>query len=356
MDRSGHKARRLRSRGGERGVRAAVPRRREGARPRSRAHQRRRRRHRARPPARRLGRAHHHAPRVRAPPSWQEARDRARPASAAGRVSRSSSKRSEARTWRQQEQLMSENGVIEQVAGGADRGRHHLRLELARAARLAVQAQDLVLRRDAARRRAVSVGGRPEDRGQAQDPAPDERRGHRPRRHRPAGRRPARAGGRARAGARDPRRQARASRPPAPRAPTSTTSAPSSRSSQKLGMPDRGAWRSSARRRSACTPRTGTSTSCSSGRRRRSTSRSRTGCPCTYVTEDTTRSRPEVLAALFRNAIEHGAHPAVHLRHRRPRHARRHQEPDAAGRATSSSRWASRSASTGTVTTTAASA
>jgi 2-isopropylmalate synthase len=29
--------------------------------------------------------------------------------------------------------------------------------------------------------------------------------------------------------------------------------------------------------------------------------------PCTYVTEDTTRSRPEVLAALFRNAIEHGA-------------------------------------------------
>ncbi|MSP59041.1 MAG: 2-isopropylmalate synthase [Myxococcales bacterium] len=31
------------------------------------------------------------------------------------------------------------------------------------------------------------------------------------------------------------------------------------------------------------------------------------GLPCTYVTEDTTRSRPEVLAALFRNAIEHGA-------------------------------------------------
>jgi isopropylmalate/homocitrate/citramalate synthase len=28
----------------------------------------------------------------------------------------------------------------------------------------------------------------------------------------------------------------------------------------------------------------------------------------TYVTEDTTRSRPEVLAAMFRNAIEHGAH------------------------------------------------
>src|SRR5207249_8223240 len=32
------------------------------------------------------------------------------------------------------------------------------------------------------------------------------------------------------------------------------------------------------------------------------------GLKCTYVTEDTTRSRPEVLAALFRNAIEHGAH------------------------------------------------
>ena len=30
--------------------------------------------------------------------------------------------------------------------------------------------------------------------------------------------------------------------------------------------------------------------------------------PTTYVTEDTTRSRPEVLAPLFRNAIEHGAH------------------------------------------------
>ncbi|HEY2743837.1 MAG TPA: 2-isopropylmalate synthase [Polyangia bacterium] len=31
------------------------------------------------------------------------------------------------------------------------------------------------------------------------------------------------------------------------------------------------------------------------------------GLSCTYVTEDTTRSRPEVLAILFRNAIEHGA-------------------------------------------------
>jgi 2-isopropylmalate synthase len=30
--------------------------------------------------------------------------------------------------------------------------------------------------------------------------------------------------------------------------------------------------------------------------------------PVTYVTEDTTRSRPEVLDKLFRNAIEHGAH------------------------------------------------
>ncbi len=32
------------------------------------------------------------------------------------------------------------------------------------------------------------------------------------------------------------------------------------------------------------------------------------GLQVTYVTEDTTRSRPEVLAPLFRNAIEHGAH------------------------------------------------
>ena len=30
--------------------------------------------------------------------------------------------------------------------------------------------------------------------------------------------------------------------------------------------------------------------------------------PCTYVTEDTTRSRPEVLDKLFRNAIDNGAH------------------------------------------------
>ena len=30
--------------------------------------------------------------------------------------------------------------------------------------------------------------------------------------------------------------------------------------------------------------------------------------PCTYVTEDTTRSRPEVLGELFRNAVAHGAH------------------------------------------------
>ncbi|XYH93738.1 2-isopropylmalate synthase [Sorangium sp. So ce1128] len=29
--------------------------------------------------------------------------------------------------------------------------------------------------------------------------------------------------------------------------------------------------------------------------------------PCTFVTEDTTRSRPEVLSTIFRNAIDHGA-------------------------------------------------
>jgi 2-isopropylmalate synthase len=33
----------------------------------------------------------------------------------------------------------------------------------------------------------------------------------------------------------------------------------------------------------------------------------RAGLPATYVTEDTTRSRPEVLAPLFRTAIDHGA-------------------------------------------------
>src|SRR5678815_2217397 len=34
----------------------------------------------------------------------------------------------------------------------------------------------------------------------------------------------------------------------------------------------------------------------------------RNGLPVTYVTEDTTRSRPEVLDKLFRNAVDHGAH------------------------------------------------
>ena len=81
------------------------------------------------------------------------------------------------------------------------------------------------------------------------------------------------------------------------------------------------------------------------------------GLPVTYVTEDTTRSRPEVLATLFKNAIEHGAQPPVPLRHRRPRHARRHQAT--CSRSTRNfiqSAWASRSASTGTATTIAASA
>src|SRR5262249_51345154 len=32
------------------------------------------------------------------------------------------------------------------------------------------------------------------------------------------------------------------------------------------------------------------------------------GLPCTYVTEDTTRARPEMLATLFKNAIDCGAH------------------------------------------------
>jgi 2-isopropylmalate synthase len=34
----------------------------------------------------------------------------------------------------------------------------------------------------------------------------------------------------------------------------------------------------------------------------------RSGLECTFVTEDTVRSRPETLTAMFRNAIEHGAH------------------------------------------------
>src|SRR6266545_1582421 len=34
----------------------------------------------------------------------------------------------------------------------------------------------------------------------------------------------------------------------------------------------------------------------------------RNGLPVTYVTEDTTRSRPEMLDRLFRNAVDHGAH------------------------------------------------
>jgi len=35
------------------------------------------------------------------------------------------------------------------------------------------------------------------------------------------------------------------------------------------------------------------------------------GLPVAYVTEDTTRSRPEMLDKLFRNAVEHGAHRLV---------------------------------------------
>jgi 2-isopropylmalate synthase len=31
------------------------------------------------------------------------------------------------------------------------------------------------------------------------------------------------------------------------------------------------------------------------------------GLPCTYVTEDTTRARPEMLASLFKNALDHGS-------------------------------------------------
>ncbi len=37
----------------------------------------------------------------------------------------------------------------------------------------------------------------------------------------------------------------------------------------------------------------------------------RNGLPVTYVTEDTTRSRPEVLSRMFSNAVEHGAHRLI---------------------------------------------
>ena len=63
---------------GQRGVRAAVPRGREGARSPARQDQRERRRHRARPPARRERRAHHHAPRLRARASQRPLRGRQR--------------------------------------------------------------------------------------------------------------------------------------------------------------------------------------------------------------------------------------------------------------------------------------
>ena len=52
------------------------------------------------------------------------------------------------------------------------------------------------------------------------------------------------------------------------------------------------------------------------------------GLPVAYVTEDTTRSRPEVLTTLFRAAIDHGASAALPLGHRRPRDARRRAQPD----------------------------
>ena len=77
--------------------------------------------------------------------------------------------------------------------------------------------------------------------------------------------------------------------------------------SQRVGHPDRGLHASSARRRSASTPRTGSSTGSSSSRRRRCASRSSEGLPVMYVTEDTTRAKPEDVAKLFTAAIDAGA-------------------------------------------------
>ena len=85
-------------------------------------------------------------------------------------------------------------------------------------------------------------------------------------------------------------------------------------------------------------------------------SRSREGLPVMYVTEDTTRARPEDLRRLYTAAVEAGARRvciADTVGHATPDGAR------SAGRA-SSARWSTRPArtsrSTGTATTTAASA
>ena len=70
---------------------------------------------------------------------------------------------------------------------------------------------------------------------------------------------------------------------------------------------DRGAVRSSAARRSASTPRTGTSPRMMKLSADAIDLGRKYNLPVAYVTEDTTRSRPDVLTKLFTNAVEHGA-------------------------------------------------
>ena len=52
------------------------------------------------------------------------------------------------------------------------------------------------------------------------------------------------------------------------------------------------------------------------------------GLSVAYVTEDTTRSRPEVLAELFKLAIDHGAAQNLLVRHGRPRDSGRRTQSD----------------------------
>ena len=120
--------------------------------------------------------------------------------------------------------------------------------------------------------------------------------------------------------------------------------------------PDRGRTASSARRRSASTPRTGTSTACCGCPRTPSRSPSRDGLPVMYVTEDTTRSHPDHIRRLFTTAIGRGRRARLRLRHRRPRDAGRRPQPRPVRRATWPAISSRTSRSTGTATTTAASA
>ena len=131
-----------------------------------RAHQRRRRRHRARPPARRLGRAHHDPPGVRAAPPWQKLRDRL------GLHRRRAGHRRRRRVGlehRSKRMGAGDSSVL--TKSPSDFTESDIIYDwnaLGTARGLALQAQDLLLRRDAARRPAEPVGRRPQHRRQAQ--------------------------------------------------------------------------------------------------------------------------------------------------------------------------------------------